>query len=136
MRHDLEPECKQADLEEAMERRRKLTFGQLLRQREFSESLSASVLQRLEALKGERNWLIHGSRRTLHVSLYTPATGAATITRLEALAETVAALRVEVIEPLMTYLENRGRKPQAATVNSILAHWAKGVRHPGEIGET
>ena len=101
MRHDLEPECKQADLEEAMERRRKLTFGQLLRQREFSESLSASVLQRLEALKGERNCLIHGSRRTLNVSLYTPATGAATITRLEALAETVAALRVEVIEPLM-----------------------------------
>ncbi len=136
MRHDLVPDCTKTAFEEAMERRRKLTFGQLLRQREFNESLPASVIERLDALKGERNWLIHGSRRTLHVSLYTSATGAATITRLEEFAEAVAVLRSEVMSPLLTYLESHGRKPQPATVNAILEHWAKGIRHPGEVGET
>ncbi len=136
MRHDLEPDCTKAELEAALERRRALTFGKLLQQRPLLDSLSPEIRSRLDSLKDERNWLVHGSRRSMHVSLYTPETGAATLVRLDALAESTAGLRNEVMVALMTYLEGRGKHPSPTRVNAIQSEWAQGRRHPGEIGET
>lgn len=112
------------------------TFGQLLRQPPLFDSLSPEIRSRLDSLKNERNWLVHGSRRSLHVSLYTPETGAATLARLDALAELIGGLRNEVAEALMVYLESRGKYPSPTRVNAIQSEWAQGRRHPGEIGAT
>jgi hypothetical protein len=135
MRHDLEPDCTKAELEAALERRRAMTFGQLLRQPPLLDSLSPEIRTRLDSLKNERNWLVHGSRRSLHVSLYTSQTGDATLARLATLAELIGGLRNEVAEALMVYLQSRGKHPSPTRVNAILSEWAQGRRHPGEIGE-
>ena len=136
LRHDLAPGCSKAELEQAMARRRAMTFGQLLQQPQLTASLSVECLARLASLKADRNWLIHASRRALHVELYTPATGANALARVEAITKQVGALRHDVWAETATYLHGVGLAPATGAVNAILSHWATGKRHPGEIGET
>ena len=58
------------------------------------------------------------------------------LARLEAISAAAAALSGVAQEATEARLRAVGVVPSVETANDILRHWAKGERHPGEIGDT
>lgn len=140
--HDLVPGCSRETLQTTLTRRRKLTFGELLRALDAvsrtAPTLPASLRTQLDALKKERNWLVHRSRQDAHVEAYTPRGAAQVLARIEALHAATTALMNGVWAVTEAELRVRGLDAQEmdARAGDIIRSWEKGERHPREIGNT
>lgn len=68
------------------------TFGQTIHQLAKAGLLSAELEQRFTSLLGERNWLVHKSRRESRDAIYSDSAMMRLINRLEAMEEESRAL--------------------------------------------
>lgn len=134
--NDLQPGSTREALEGALEKRRRLTFGQLLQVPELQTKLSNDLLLRLGTLKSDRNWLIHQSRRDIHVDFYTEAGSAAAIAKIDAISVETQALVKAIVNETDAFLQACGLVISQHLVVETLRHWQKGQRHPNEIGNT
>jgi hypothetical protein len=140
--HDVQPGCTGNELEAALSRRRGLTFGKLLEELDRAlrakETLPSPVRSRLDALKQERNWLVHRSRRDSHVEINRAAGAARVLSRIEKLHDDTTALMRDVQDATELGLRALGipREQITERANAILRSWETGQRHPDDIGYT
>lgn len=137
--HDLQPGCSHEAVQAAVARYRKLTFGQLLGALDkalgASRTLSAPIRARLEAVKEERNWLVHRSRRDAHVDVYTADGTTRVLARIDTLHASASDLMRDITADTQAGLQARGLDVLriVATADDVARSWERGERHPGEV---
>jgi hypothetical protein len=138
MLYEVEVGCEQHAFETAIDRRRGQTLGTLLKLPGFETSLSVEIRGRLISLLAERNWLLHRSRREVHVELNTEAGASSVLARISAIGDDATILAKSVQRATEAGLAKKGISPEQITRNAdaILRAWDSGRRHPGEIGRT
>lgn len=126
------------DLRAAVEKRRGQTLGTLLKLPGFAQSLTQATRDRLAALLAERNWLMHRSRREVHVDMYTPAGAEAAVIRINAVGEDATTLMKDVQHATEARLVAKGMTKDVIDRNAaaVLSSWEHGRRHPNEVIDT
>jgi hypothetical protein len=99
---------------ELLAKYRQYTLGQSLKVAESNSVLPEHLHTRLEALKLERNWLVHRSMNEEGDSLYTDEGRRAIFIRLETFVSEATALRSELLKEIDSFVRSYGISVETA----------------------
>ena len=99
---------------EMLAKHRRATLGIALKTAKKHNALDPKLLNDLENLKDDRNWLVHRSMDQDGDSLYTDEGRYAVFTRLESLMDTTLNLKKRLLAETEAFCSSHGVSPQQA----------------------
>jgi hypothetical protein len=126
MVHKADAKAARRDVETMFAKAEKQTLGQLFRAIQDKGKRPSDLLSRLEHFVGERNWLIHRSRRENRRNLRSDAMRSQLIARITAVANEALSLMTTFQELTEAHLIARGedRAKMQARADEIYRGWA------------
>lgn len=102
------PEGDDGTAREAYEAAHKKSLGELLGRMKRHERASPALVEQIEGLLKERNWLVHHSRETNGPDLYHADRTAGLLTRLESIADSALDLSKRIQSATESHLATKG----------------------------